>query len=216
MGHDVLVPRASWACAPRSYVYTGSEDLARASERGIVPLESVISAVDCMGMSSGSRTGQPSGPLNSCKDEMKAQCKKKFDTPRCVTPKINASPFCEAMNKKTMYKGASPDYISTWNPVDWDKTTGTIPAPVACDNGGTFTNCFSAACYKGSPTSPFLKGIGLAEGIAAREGRPCPGLVHRTATLKSRGAISSSSTLKLNFRRHKYRRYRMFRNQVRV
>ncbi len=94
------------------------------------------------------------------KDEMKSECKKKFDTPMCPSPEINASPFCKAMNKGTMYKGANPDYISTWNPVDWDETTGTIPAPVTCDNGGTFTNCFSAACYKGSPSSPYLKGIG--------------------------------------------------------
>ena len=94
------------------------------------------------------------------KDEMKEECKKKFGSSTCVSPEINASPFCKAMNKGTMYKGAKPDYISTYNPVDWDKTTGTIPAPFKCDNGGTFTNCFSAACYKGSPKSPFLKGIG--------------------------------------------------------
>lgn len=94
------------------------------------------------------------------KDEMKEQCKEASGSPNCVTPKINSAPFCKAMNKGTLYKGARPDYISTWNPTDWDKTTGTPQSPFTCEEGGTWANCFSAACYDGSPNSPFLKGIG--------------------------------------------------------
>lgn len=94
------------------------------------------------------------------KDEMKKKCKQRNGKPLCEYPVLNTSPFCKAMNRGTVYKGARPDYISTWNPTYWDKTTGQPESPVQCDNGGTWANCFSAACYAGAPKSPYLKGIG--------------------------------------------------------
>lgn len=94
------------------------------------------------------------------KKTMKEKCKKRKGSPTCKLFGVNKTPFCKSMNKETMYKGAKPDYISTWNPTDWDKTVGYLPASYECPDGGTYTNCFSAACYKGAPKSPFLQGIG--------------------------------------------------------
>lgn len=94
------------------------------------------------------------------KKSMKIECREKTGSPTCKLFGVNSTPFCKAMNKETMYKGAKPDYISTWNPKDWDETVGYLPASYECPDGGTFTNCFSAACYKGAPKSPFLQGIG--------------------------------------------------------
>ncbi len=54
------------------------------------------------------------------------------------------------------------DLVSTWNPTDWvtaTNQTGDVPAgsatPKMC-TGGTATNCFSAACRRGAPTSTIL------------------------------------------------------------
>jgi hypothetical protein len=83
------------------------------------------------------------------KDEMKATCKKKTGKPFCALKESNQAPFCKAMNNKSMYKGARPDFISTYNPEKWNASVGSVPKPVDCPNGGTYTNCNSAACYDG-------------------------------------------------------------------
>jgi len=83
------------------------------------------------------------------KDEMKETCKKKTGKPFCALKESNQAPFCKAMNNKSMYKGARPDFISTYNPDKWNASVGSVPKAVDCPNGGTYTNCNSAACYDG-------------------------------------------------------------------
>ncbi|KAI3430876.1 hypothetical protein D9Q98_009284 [Chlorella vulgaris] len=79
---------------------------------------------------------------------------------RCLLNDYNVAPFCKGMNAKTMYPGYP--LVSTWNPNSWiavTNQTGTVPAgynqPKLC-KGGTFTNCFAAACRRGPPSSRFL------------------------------------------------------------
>ena len=90
---------------------------------------------------------------------------KEADTELCGAPgadcldKRNKAKFCQAMNNGSMYPGANADFISTYNPDNWRETTGYQPSETTCESGGTSTNCFSAACYEGGPSSPYLQGV---------------------------------------------------------
>lgn len=93
------------------------------------------------------------------KDEMKQVCKDRTNSTVCSigsTSNTNQATFCKAMNNKELYSKARPDFISTYNPDKWKDTVGYVPAAVQCPNGGTYTNCNSAACYDASPSSPYL------------------------------------------------------------
>ena len=111
-----------------------------------------VAECGCYAYGNTSNLGGASGVLSAyAKQQTKQACGvgKAMD---CLTT-TNMAPFCKYMNSKTLYKEAKPDYISTYNPDDWPLTTGIQPKTVQCTNGGTFTNCFSAACYKGAPKS---------------------------------------------------------------
>jgi hypothetical protein len=90
---------------------------------------------------------------------------KEADTELCGAPgadwldKRNKAKFCQAMNNGSMYPGANADFISTYNPDNWRETTGYQPSETTCESGGTSTNCFSAVCYEGGPSSPYLQGV---------------------------------------------------------
>jgi hypothetical protein len=93
------------------------------------------------------------------KDAMKQVCKDRTNTTVCSIgseQNPNQALFCKEMNDKTLYSKANPDFISTFNPNKWAESTGYVPAEVQCPNGGTYTNCNSAACYDARPSSPYL------------------------------------------------------------
>lgn len=94
------------------------------------------------------------------KDAMKQVCKDRANSTAVCSIGSEENPnqalFCKKMNRKSLYSGANPDYISTFNPDKWAATLGSVPAAVQCPNGGTYTNCNSAACYDASPSSPYL------------------------------------------------------------
>ncbi|PRW61043.1 hypothetical protein C2E21_0646 [Chlorella sorokiniana] len=94
------------------------------------------------------------------KDLKKSMTKTCSHNGKCLTTEVNTTGFCGAMNDGTMYPGY--ELVSTWNPNDWvtaTNQTGDVPAgsakPKMC-TGGTATNCFAAACRRGSPKSTAL------------------------------------------------------------
>lgn len=68
---------------------------------------------------------------------------------------VNVAPFCKEMIDGSFFPGF--DYVSTFNPDLWQEATGEPgPGQVDCTEGGTFTICYSAACLRGQPSSPYL------------------------------------------------------------
>ena len=57
------------------------------------------------------------------------------------------------MADKTFFPGYP--LVSTFTPGSWAAITNMTGTAKQC-NGGTFTNCFAAACRPGRPTSKFL------------------------------------------------------------
>ncbi|KAL4437303.1 hypothetical protein ABPG75_004442 [Micractinium tetrahymenae] len=100
----------------------------------------------------GPNLGSATGILNKqIKDTMLSTC---FGSARCTTLLSNKTEFCRRMNDRTMYPGY--ELVSTYNTTDWAVATGQgNPEPRVCQ-GGTATNCFAAACRRGTPTSRAL------------------------------------------------------------
>ncbi len=48
------------------------------------------------------------------------------------------------------------DYVSTFNNSAWQAATGQTPGGPKVCNGGTFANCYSAACVSGAPNTPYM------------------------------------------------------------
>lgn len=72
----------------------------------------------------------------------------------------NSAPFCNQMNGHFMYPGYK--LVSTYNPDDWAVATNQSSAdhkPKWCP-GGTFTNCFSAACRRRAPSFGIVAPVG--------------------------------------------------------
>ena len=82
--------------------------------------------------------------------------------------RVDTSTFCKKMADKTFYPGYP--LVSTFTPDSWAAITNTTGTATQC-NGGTFTNCFAAACRPGRPTSKFLpKGERPRTGMLGRWG----------------------------------------------
>jgi hypothetical protein len=91
-------------------------------------------------------------------NETISYCKKKSletKNPSYCANNTNTAPLCKRVNSGTVYSNKY-DYVSLYNPVDWQEATGEGGSEKICTAGGTVAICYTAACINAPPTSPYL------------------------------------------------------------